>query len=198
MNQVNLLPFADHSQKLPANFLAPVKAIPKRTSWKILSTHLIDFTLAFSTSAMMGLIFGQAVKSLLITNRLHLAFSKQSLMPLEVTLLPLILMSYFFIGNFLNHGQTLGMMIMKGRISMKQQDFKEALIWAGHSTLLCLSFGISYLFTRQAWTKFTGHDYLYHQLMEVKEVSPVDLFVKIEEFESAAQEEMEEIYLKAA
>src|SRR5690606_4090240 len=124
MNPINLVSFADHSQRLPRKFLAPTEPVKTNLTWKILSAHFIDFIIAFGTSTFMSVVFGQSVKSLLITRGLRAAFSQHSLMPLEVALLPLILMSYFFICHFMNHGQTVGMIVFKCRVSMKSQDYK--------------------------------------------------------------------------
>jgi len=198
MNPINLVPFADHSQKLPSKFLAPVEPIKTNSTWKILSAHFIDFTIAFSTSTFMSVIFGQSIKSLLITSGLKAAFSKQSLMPLEVSLLPLVLMSYFFMCYFMNHGQTIGMNLLKCRVSMKSQSFKQAFHWATHSTLLSLSLGVSYLLTKKNWETLKAHDYLYDQMMVVKEISPMNLLSKIEEIETTPHHEMEEDWSQAA
>jgi hypothetical protein len=197
MNPINLVPFADHSQKLPSKFLSPNESVRSSSTWKILAAHFFDFTFAFGSSTFMSVIFGQTVKSLLLTSGLRFAFSKQSFMPLEVTLLPVILISYFFVCHFMNHGQTLGMMIVKCRIPMKSQDFKEALQWAVHSTILCLSMGMSYFFTRKNWQSTSSHDYLYNQLMLTKEITPINLITKIAEFNSQ-EEEFEENYSQAA
>lgn len=198
MNPIDLVPFAEHSQKLPGKFLAPLTAKESVPTWKILASHFIDFTLTFVATSVITMLFSQSVKGILLTRSLRMAFSEKDVAALAGPLLPLMLFSYFFFSYFMNHGQTAGMMLFKRRVNMKSKSFYEAALWASHSLILCLSCGLSYLAGKAKWKNIKGHDYLYQDLVSFKEVQAINLLSKVDEFAVETKEETEHDWAKAA
>lgn len=197
MNPIDLIPFAEHSQRLPGKYLAPISKKEKVSSWKIFASHFIDFGLTFVATSAMTMLFSHSVKSVLVTRSLRIAFSEKDVAALAGPLIPLMLFSYFFFSYFMNHGQTVGMMLFKRRVDMQSQSFYEAAKWAAYSLFLVMTCGLSYLVGKAKWQNIKAHDYLYHDLVSYKEFQPVNLLSKIEEFE-AVEEVVEEDWAKAA
>ena len=198
MNSIDLIPFAEHSQKLPGKYLAPVAKEEKVSTWKILASHLIDFSLTFVATSVMTMLFSHSVKSVLVTRSLRIAFSEKDVAALAGPLIPLMLFSYFFFSYFMNHGQTVGMMVFKRRITMQSNSFYEAAKWAAYSLFLVMTCGLSYLVGKAKWQNIKNQDYLYQDLVSYKEVQAINLLSKIDEFEAAKEVVAEEDWSKAA
>ena len=196
MNPIDLIPFAEHSQRLPGKFLAPTAVKEKVSSWKILASHFIDFVITFTITSAMTMLFSHSVKMVFVTRSLRLAFSEKEISSLAGPLLPLMIFSYFFFSYFMNHGQTPGMMLFKRRVNMQSKSFMEAAVWAAHSLFLCVSCGLSYFASKARWQNVKGHDYLYQDLVAYKEIQPVNLLSKVDEF--SVVEEVQEDWAKAA
>lgn len=189
MKLIDLVVFAEHSQKLPSQLLEP--QIPKKeSSWKILAAHFIDLIVVFMFTNIMLAIFAKSVEMILITERLQSAFKLEKILHLSEPLLPMTLFSYFFFSYFMNHGQTYGMFLLKKRVELKSKSFRECFSWALHSSLVCFSCGLTYLLKRSKWNRFKGHDYLYQGLIDVKEGPSIDLMARVEEFDNEKKEEM--------
>lgn len=197
MNPIDLIPFAEHSQKLPGKYLAPIAKKEKSSTWKILASHFIDFGLTFVATSVMTMLFSHSIKSVLVTKSLRVAFSEKSVAALSAPLIPLMLFTYLFFSYFMNHGQTVGMMLIKRRVEMKSKSFYEAAKWAAHSLILIMTCGLSYFVGKTKWQSMKGQDYLYQDLISYKEFRPVNLLSKIEEFK-AVEEVVEEDWAKAA
>lgn len=193
MKQVDLLSFAEFSEKIPETFLEP-EAVKPTSSWKILGSHFLDFGLSFFAATFMSFMFNHSVKMLLVTKGLKLAYSEALIVGMSGPVLPLTLFSYFFFSYFFNAGQTYGMYTFKIRTSMKPQSFREAFIWAVYSFALCVSCGISYFFKREIWKFVKAHDHLYHELLSYKEDYSMSLLAIID---SQKEEESVE-WVKAA
>lgn len=196
MNPIDLIPFAEHSQKLPGKFLAPIQLKEKGSTWKIMASHFIDFILTFTATSVMTMLFSHSVKMVFVTRSLRMAFSEKEISSLAGPLLPLMIFSYFFFSYFMNHGQTPGMMLFKLRVNMKSKSFLQAAVWAAHSLFLSLSCGLSYFVGKAKWQNVKGHDYLYQDLVSYKEFRPVNLLSKVDEFNVV--EEVQEDWAKAA
>lgn len=194
MKLIDLVLFAEHSQKIPDTFLTP-QLSSKEKSWEVLGIHLIDFFTAFSITFVMTAILTESVQMILVTQGLQKAFKAAEAMNFTGRLFPLVLFSYFFFSYFMNHGQTVGMHFLKKRIKMRSQSFRDAFSWALHSFAMCFSCGISYLIKSENWSAIKEHDYLYEHLMESKVDYSIDLLARTEEHE---KDQNEEIYLTEA
>ena len=183
MTPIDLIEFAQHSRKLPKTLLAPLQYKESLEVWKILSAHFFDFSLVFMTSTLMASIFNLSVKSFLVTRGLRVLFSEGMTFKLAMAFLPVVLFTYFFCCYFLNHGQTLGMLILKRRMKMKSNSIQDAFSWATHSFLLCTTGGISLRLKKSVWTHFMAHDHLYSEMLVHKEVAVIDLVADAEKNE---------------
>lgn len=190
MKPIDLIPFAEHSQKLPAELLVPVSSSNRINSWKVLTAHMIDFAMVFVLTSFMAAMFSLSIKPIMVTRGLKQIFSDEMVFGASGMILPFMVFNYFFFSYFMNHGQTWGMYILKNRMEMKTQSFLEALKWAAHSAILCFSCGTSFVTQQKVWARFKEHDYLYHNLFTHKESASLNLLAKIDEFES--QKVMEE------
>ena len=175
MTPIDLIPYAEQSKKLPKKVLSPDNKLNSPETWKILSSHFLDFGAAFMVSSFMALMFNLSIKGLLMTRGLRSVFSESTAFKLSMALFPLVLFSYFFSSYFLNHGQTYGMFILKRRMEMKSNSLRDAFSWATHSFLLCFTGGLSFLMKKDVWVSFRPHDYLYSELLVHKDYKSVDL-----------------------
>lgn len=179
MKLIDLVVFADHSQKIPAAYLAP--EIKKETSsWKIFASHFIDFSAAWMITFALTALLAQSAHLMMVTQGLQKAFPMEEAMSFSGRLLPLIVLSYFFFSYFMNHGQTFGMHKLNGRIQMTDKSFTEAFTWALHSFALCFSGGLVYALRPTQWKSVVPHDYLYRDLMESKADYSINLIERIE------------------
>ena len=188
MKSIDLTQFATYSQKLPGAFLRPAetKKVPTR---KLLSAHFADFMLCVAATSFMAQVYNLSIKGLLVTQSLRGAFAGAETARLAMSLLPLTVCSYFFLSYFMNDGQTWGMHLFKTRLEMTSRSFKEAFVWSIKSMLLCFTGGLYFAFGKSQWEKNQAHDYLYQNLLVHRDIQPVNLLQKIEEFHS--EEELE-------
>ncbi len=178
MTPIKLLLFAEHSKKVPNDYLHPIQQKSSVENWKIFFSHLVDFNI----SMIFTLIF---VKTTSIQFESFLFEShSNTLGSISFFVFPFMLLNYFFFSYFLNHGQTYGMHLTKKRIDLKMNSFTESFHWAAQSMILCFSFGLSYFWQKSIWNKCRSHDYLYSDLVAYKESSPINLLEKIHEFEN--------------
>lgn len=200
MNPINLVDFAEHSQKVPAQMLAPKVHKSEFKLWKVFFGHYLDFAAAFVTTTLMVSFFNLSLKSFLVTRGLQKAWSDEVVMSFTASVLPAMIFSYFFFSYFLNHGQTWGMHLMKKRVAMKDKSFKDASLWACSSMVLCFTGGLSYFIQKDKFQNFKSHDYLYDTLMIDRPVSPVNLVSAIEDYNRLAEEDKagEEYWSNAA
>lgn len=193
MTPIDLIPFAEHSQKLPESFLVP--EAQKKDKWSVFAAHMIDFGIAWSLMTMITLTVTHAFDFMMVTKSLKMAYSTDFLFNFSNLFLPLFVFSYFFFAYFLNHGQTPGLHLMKRRVELQHNSFRDAARWAAWSMLLCFSWGLSYFVKRDLIENFKGHDWLYKKLIEHKESYSIDLFDRIKEPEVA---EVQEDWAQAA
>jgi hypothetical protein len=179
MKQVDLVPFAEYSEKIPETFFEP-EDVKSPSSWQILGAHFVDFALSFMTSVFMCFMFNHFVKMLLVTKGLKLAYSEALIVGMAGPILPLTMFSYFFFSYFFNAGQTYGMYTFKIRASMNEQSFRGAFTWAVYSQFLCVSCGLSYFLKPSIWTNIKAHDHLYTELMSYKEDYSMNLLSRLD------------------
>ncbi len=189
MTPIDLIPYAEHSKKLPKNALSPLKKGKPLETGKLLMAHFFDFSMAFMLSSFMAFMFNLSMQGLLMTRGLRSVFSEATAFKLSMALFPLILFSYFFASYFLNHGQSYGMYILKKRMEMKSNSMRDAFSWATHSFLLCFSGGISLLVKKDVWKGFKSHDYLYANLFIHKDYKAMDLVDHVEKETESVKEE---------
>ncbi len=197
MNPIDLKQFAEHSQKLPKTWLAPVKKESDFKLWKMFCAHYIDFSSAFTVTLMTSAFFNLSLKSLLVTKGMQKAWSETVVWTFTASILPLMVFSYFFFSYLMNHGQTYGMHLLKKRIDMKSLHYKEAALWACSSMVLCFTGGLSYFIQKEKWQNFKAQDYLYGDLMVERALSPVNLLSEIDKI-SVEEEVVEENWSQAA
>lgn len=183
MHQVQLLDFAQHSQKIPSFSLEKNDQRPKVSSWRILFAHFVDFGFTFFAATLMATLFNEYFKTVLVTAGLKAAFSSQHALSLTVTILPIFVFTNFFFSYFLNHGQTYGMHLMKLRVQMKPMSYQDSFKWALQSLSLCFTCGLTGVLFQDSWGAFRNHDYLYEELMAFKTNNEIDLISRIDEID---------------
>lgn len=204
MTPIDLTDYTDSSEKIPADILKPAVHQENVSSWTILAGYFLDFTAIMSFTLMTSAIFAMSLSNFMVSKSLRTAFKAIEFSSLNISLLPLIFVSYFFFSYFFNHGQTWGMNVMKSRIEMKEMSFRSSLLWAMFSAVIMMTGGISYLFTYQwmqmkNWGEFKNHDHLYFELMQERNLSPVNLLAMTNTTAATKVVESEEQnYLKAA
>lgn len=198
MNPIDLKEFAEHSQKLPSEWLHPQSKKSEFKLWKVFFTHYLDFAAAFTTTVMIAAVFNQSLKALVVANSLQKVWKDEIIMSFSASMLPFMVFSYFFFSFFMNHGQTWGMVLMKKRIEMKSQSFKDAGLWACYSMVLCFTGGLSYLIKKEKWQSFKPHDFLYDTLTMEREFAPVNLLSEIDKFNVVEVAHEEEDWAQAA
>jgi hypothetical protein len=102
-------------------------------------------------------------------------------------------LSYFFFSYFFNDGQTWGMHLFKKRLAMGPLSFRESILWASHSLLLCLSMGLTLKLKKEIWKDFKNHDYRYDDLLRYKESKIINLLQMIHESELKTQRPVQQI-----
>ena len=183
MTPVDLVLFAEHSLKLPENYLSPARPVEKK--WPVFAALIMDFGMVFLGTLLMTAILNHGVGLFLVTNGPKAVFNPDMVVNLSSTFLPVILFSYFFFSFFLNNGQTWGMQTMKKRIQMKEQSFKDAFKWAIWSGLLCYSCGFTHFFSKKAVEQIKAHDWLYQDLLVFRESSEINLMDLIQDVDEA-------------
>jgi hypothetical protein len=173
MNPVDLVHFAEHSEKLPAAYLSPRQAAPQ--TWKLLLGLGTDFLLAVSLVSLMATMFNHSVSALIVTEGLRNIFHFSTIRTFSGTLVPFLVFNYFFFSYFLNHGQSWGLLLVRKRLRMPSKSFLGALKWASHSTLLCLTGGLTFLLHRPSWEGLSDDDYLYRDLLTAADRGSLDL-----------------------
>jgi hypothetical protein len=183
MNQIDLIFLAENSKRLPKSFLSVLIKKKNNLTWKLLTSHFVDFFIITLVASTLSLVLFNSIKTVIIVEMIQNIINKNNFWIFLSLMLPPLIFVYFFCSYFLNHGQSYGMFLMKKRLAITSKSFIESLVWSSHSTFLCLSFGISYFFKSTKWTQFKEHDYLYHDLLAQIEICPISLIAKITEFE---------------
>lgn len=177
MKPIDLLTFAEYSEKIPETSLTP-QSKKEVSSWRILGSHFLDFGCSFMASTLMSVMFNHFMKLILTTKGLKLLYSEPLIVGLAGPILPLTMMTYFFCCYFFNDGQTYGMHTFKVRVDVKPQSFTQAFAWSIYSTVLCFSCGLSYFFKPSIWKHVKTHDHLYESLFQTEDKFQFDLVSK--------------------
>lgn len=174
MKPIDLSKFADHSQKIPQEFLTTKlhSEIPFKKS-EILATHILDSVVIVQVFVWFRSLLEVSVGDLMMTNLLSDAFASTGGLFLNSILLSLIGFTYFSTSYFFNQGQTAGMKLMKRRITMEELSFESAFKWSCYSLGLYLSFGFSIAKLHKKLQddghgSFSSQDHYYQQLMAYK------------------------------
>ena len=196
MRSLDLVTYANHSRRIPATLLMPAAPIKDFSTKRILLAHGADFWSAYFLASMMSMMSLQSIQFIMVSSGIKLHFLQSISFDFSFLMFPMIVFSYFFFSYLMNHGQTYGMYLMKKRIKMEELSFMKALKWASHSTLLCFSFGISFLLRKEIWKEMRTHDYLYHELLTHKDVTHINLLSRTRDAWASDSEEVN--YQKAA
>ena len=190
MRSLDLLTYANHSRRIPATLLMPTSPIQDFSAKRILLAHGADFWYAYFISSMMSMIALESTQFVLVSSGIKFQYLQAITFNFSLLLFPMTMFSYFFFSYLMNHGQTYGMYLMKKRIKMEELSFRKAFKWALHSTLLCFSFGVSFLLRKEIWKSIKAQDYLYHELLTHRDVTHIDLLARTRDIESSGSEEI--------
>lgn len=206
MTPIDLFDYTDTKHKIPsASLNHSPKQVKEFQSWKILAAFGLDFMIAVSAQLMIIGVLHISLGNYMTTQSLQKSFFAIPFSDLGMSLTPLFFMSYYFFSYLFNHGQTYGQFKMKTRIEMPQMSYRSSFYWATFSTILMMTFGISYPLTyrwmqEMGYGKFVSQDHLYHELMTPKEFAAANLLDLTQQFEQEAkvQTQEEEHYSRAA
>jgi uncharacterized RDD family membrane protein YckC len=192
----NLLHYSTHSQKISPAELEMNKTPPQFKTWKLLTAFLMDFYIVAMAASLMSFAFKGAVATLMATPTMSYSLFKVDMNSLSFSILPLLMVSYFFFSFYMNDGQTFGMKKFKLRLENTGYDPKCSLLWAARCSSVVLTFGFSMFFIKNIFQKSClSHDHLYHTLMIQTEWAAPSLV------ERTTQEDIstiEENYIRAA
>lgn len=171
MNQIDLSQFAEHSQKIPAEFLVtPFHQEQTLKKSDVFMTHMMDSVFIYIAYSFFTKILDTSMKQLLPKvfsdmGARHVLFG--------YGVMALVGLTYFTVFNFFNQGQTPGMKMMKKRISMREHSFNEAIQWAMYSMSVYFSFGLLMKplhdkLKAQGFGEFTKEDHHYREMMMYK------------------------------
>jgi uncharacterized RDD family membrane protein YckC len=166
----NLLHYSTHSQKISPAELEMNKTPPPFKTWKLLAAFFMDFYIVAMAASLMSFAFKGSVASLMATPMMSYSLFKVDMDSLSFSILPLLMVSYFFFSFYMNDGQTFGMKKLKLRLFQIGYEPKSSLLWAARCSSVVLTFGCSMFFIKNLFQKSClSHDYLYQTLMIQKE-----------------------------
>ncbi len=175
MTNLDLMDYANSSQKIPAEVLHASLKDESVHAWRIYLAHYLDFCLIATITIGASKVFSLSVKDFLPTWSLKAAYSSMH-SNYSMALIPFVLFSYYFFSYFLNSGQSWGHHVSKIRVSLKERSFRSAFRHATYSAIYCLTGGLS-SFWSPLEQSTANHDYLYRQLMTIKDQPSVDLLI---------------------
>jgi hypothetical protein len=192
MDPIDLVDYSDHSVKISSKTLDRSQKPQRRQLWKVLFAHWLDLCLVAQAALLSNYMMTEGT----------LAYFPSPLAAKAVTsglnwklgLFTTMLIGYYFACFFLNHGQSLGMMVMKKRVHMRAMDTKRAFQWAKVSALISMTGGLVAL-VLDVHKMFVQHDHLYHELVSEKDALSMDLLAHIE---TRAHDEVHSEFRKAA
>lgn len=190
MTPIDLCIFADYAQKIPSSLLALKTVKPKSSTGRVLLSHSIDVGLVMGMTVLAGSFASLSVGSFMVTRGLEKAYTEVGTMKLIFSFFPLILYSYFFFWNYMNEGQTPGMLILKRRLKLEKRCLNKSLQSAAWSFLLCMSAGLILIALKRIKSLFYDHDHLYQELISYKEHSVINLLDQTLTFETSVEEEL--------
>ena len=179
MTPIDLFDYTNSGEKLPTELLEhSVRAHKKVELYEIATAYIVDFTFVVTVSSVMT-NFLELSMSHFITQNLASAYRDIPFASFHLSLLPVIFVTYFFACCFFNDGQSLGMKCLSTRISLPAMDFRTSLVWAIFSGSAMMTGGLTILCYR--WLQesqvgeFKDHDHLYIDLVQERNLSPVNL-----------------------
>ena len=172
MNPIDLLSYSEHQCKISRDKLMPAKVSPPIALWKILAAFFVDSWLVWIVTLMGHSVFSQALTGFVFNQKLIKLMDQSFLIPFKVY--PLVLISYFFVSYFFNHGQSLGQFLFKLRLVVPEKNFPSALRASLICTGICLSGGLLVFWSKSKY-QVVAHDYLYVDLIRHKDFSPINL-----------------------
>ena len=166
----NLLHYSSHSKKISPAQLEMNKAPPEYKSWKTLLAVFIDFYIVATATSLVSFVFQASSLSLMATPKMNYSLKMINMDPLSFSMLPLILVSYYFFSFYMNAGQSYGMKKMKVRFESCGYEVRSSILWAARTSSVIMTLGASMLFLKDLFrAECVAHDHLYHELMVQKE-----------------------------
>ncbi len=164
MKPIDLLTYAQHSTKIPSITLNHASPMNNPASlFRLLLAHAVDFYIVANFTILSCTLFQISFKELLVSHQL--SQSGMASTGVAGLIFCITLISYFFFSNFMNHGQSLGMLFVKSRITMKEKCLRSSLQWGLVSSLVIMTGGLlTYLPVIREM--LVNHDYLYLNLMD--------------------------------
>lgn len=191
MSPIDLVLFAEHSEKLPAKVLSPASHKKENHTFKILTSHLMDYFMILGCIGLTSAFLYSGMRFFLVTALLQDALPQSAYGTFSASLVPFAIFNYFFFSYFMNHGQSWGLFMMKKRVDVQDKSFLAAFKWAAHSTFLCMSCGLYYLLSSHIWKNhLKDHDHLYADLVAYKDI---DSFSLVEQIERWSEEEVSHV-----
>lgn len=184
---MNLIPFALFSQKIPAAYLAPQEKKMKHAQ-NIIALAVDQLFLLTSNALIMGITTAGLNGILQTLSSKYVLNYPQAL---ELSIFPLITLAYYLVSIHSCDGMSLGMRLIKRRISHKEFENHE-ISTACKLTLAICSFGLLYPLIKNSFEKI---DYRYEDLVEIRD-EKVDLHALLQRREH--EEEQVEDYQIAA
>ena len=166
----NLLHYSSHSQKISPAQLEMNKTPPHYKSWKTLVALFIDFYIVAMATSFISFAFQAAFTTLMASPRMRYSLKMIDMDSLTFSILPLMLVSYFFLSFYMNNGQSYGMEKMKIRFEHSEYNLRSSLIWAVRSSSVIMTLGLTMLFLKDFYkSECVSHDHLYQNLMIQRE-----------------------------
>jgi uncharacterized RDD family membrane protein YckC len=180
MTELDLTDFASSSEKIPKSSLLPAQRTEHIARWKIAASLLWDSYAVIALTVLMTTMLHLSVGAFMITDSLQRAYDEINFNSLYPSLLPIVMTSYFFFSFFFNQGQTWGMRYFKTRVSVANLDLKQSLQWAIFSCTVICSAGLALIpalhwMEKKGLGTFKKFDHLYEDLIEYRDIAPVNL-----------------------
>lgn len=189
MTNLDLLDYSNSSQKIPTKTLDASLRKENVHPWRISLAHYMDFCVVVTMTIGMSKAFSLSIAAFLPTWSLREAYASIN-SNYSIALFPFVLFSYYFFSYFLNNGQSWGFHANKIRISMKERSFRSSFRHATHSAIYCMTGGLSSFWSPLS-KRTMSHDYLYRQLVEIKDWPVVNLMTLTQEDKSSNAETSE-------
>ena len=191
MRSLDLVKYATHSRKIPVTLLYPSTPVDSFSIKRLLFAHGADFWSAYFFASFISIMSMQSIQFIMVSSGIKLNVLQTMSFDFTLRMFPIVMFCYFFFSYLMNNGQTYGMFLVKKRIKMEELSFKKAFKWASHSTLLCFSFGLSYLLRKETWKEIRTHDYLYHELLSHKDFTHINLLSRTKDLHISEHEEVQ-------
>lgn len=161
MYSIDLVKFAEHSQKIPGKFLFNERIESKQ--YKIALAYALDFFIVLQASSFATVLMSTYFAYFMSTDLLMDMYDYQGMPIFDPIVFTLVAISYFYAACFFNQGKTFGMSKMKSRIKIEAHDHKASILQALYALSLFFTFGLSSVLKRKE--DHVIHDDLYHQMM---------------------------------